>query len=117
MPVGTTRGASAGLLRVVALIVIVGGVISSVAGVITWYMVQDELSQQEITVSEDADNFAGDKVDGPLTAYEEADIIDRHAREGSAKLATTAVQLHPQARPACMGRIYQARVFDGALRL
>jgi hypothetical protein len=32
-------------------------------------------------VAEDAKWFAGEKVDGPLTAYSQADIIDHHARK------------------------------------
>jgi hypothetical protein len=34
-------------------------------------------------VSEDADHFAGDKVDGPFTAYSEANTIEKHALEAS----------------------------------
>jgi hypothetical protein len=32
-------------------------------------------------VSDDADNFAGDDVDGPFTAYAEAEVINDHALE------------------------------------
>jgi hypothetical protein len=37
-------------------------------------------------VSEDADHFAGDKVDGPFTAYSEAQTIEKHALEASGGL-------------------------------
>jgi hypothetical protein len=43
--------------------------------------VRDQLSDEKVTVSEDADHFGGDEVDGPLTAYAEADIINEHALE------------------------------------
>jgi hypothetical protein len=32
-------------------------------------------------VSDDADRFGGDPVDGPLTAYAQADVINEHALE------------------------------------
>ncbi len=78
-PVGRTPGT--GPLRLLAILVIVGGVILSLAGAVTWVVVTNQLSDEKITVAEDADNFAGDKVDGPLTAYAEADIINQHALE------------------------------------
>jgi hypothetical protein len=72
-----------GALRLLAILVLVGGVILSVAGVITWIVVTNQLSDEKITVSEDADRFAGDDVDGPFTAYEQARVINRHALEES----------------------------------
>lgn len=70
-------------LRVLAILVIVGGVILSVAGVVTWVVVTNQLSDEKITVSDDADNFAGDDVDGPFTAYAQANVIKKHALEAS----------------------------------
>jgi hypothetical protein len=67
--------------RIVAIISIVAGVIMIAAGAVTWYIVQRELSDEKITVSDDADNFAGDEVNGPLTAYSEAMVIKQHALE------------------------------------
>jgi hypothetical protein len=78
-PLGTARGT--GPLRLLAILVIVGGVILALAGAVTWGVVTNQLSDEKITVAEDADNFAGDKVDGPFTAYAEADIINEHALE------------------------------------
>lgn len=68
---------------VVGVVVAVAGVFLFVAGVATWGMVQSNLSAENITVSEDASNFAGDPVDGPLTAYVEAQIINEHALEAT----------------------------------
>ena len=36
------------------------------------------VTHQHVTVADDADNFAGEKVDGPLTAYAQAEIIERY---------------------------------------
>ncbi len=53
------------------------------SGAATWAFVQSSLSDERITVSEDAARFAGEKVDGPLTAYYQADVIEHHALEAS----------------------------------
>jgi len=72
-----------GRVRVLAVLVVVAGVVLVIAGVATWFTVQAQLSDERITVSEDADRFAGDDVDGPLTAYSEAETIEKHALEAS----------------------------------
>jgi hypothetical protein len=46
-------------------------------------MVQTSLADEKITAAEDAARFAGEPVDGPLTAYYQADIIEHHALEAS----------------------------------
>ena len=69
------------LPRIVAIVLLVGGVVLIAAGSVTWYIVQRELSDEKIVVSDDAENFAGDPVDGPLTAYSEATVIKKHAAE------------------------------------
>ena len=79
----TTAARPPRLLRVLAILVIVVGVIISVAGIITWFVVQDQLEDEQITVSEDADHFGGDPVDGPFTAYAQANTIEKHALAAS----------------------------------
>jgi len=78
-PQHTKAKAGTGPLRVLGLLVIIGGLILMVAGGFTWYVVRDQLSDEKITVSDDADRFAGDPVDGPFTAYEQARVINKHA--------------------------------------
>jgi hypothetical protein len=77
------RARGTGPLRLLALAVMVGGLILLVAGAFTWFVVRDQLSDEKITVSDDADHFGGDPVDGPLTAYAQADVINDHALEAS----------------------------------
>ncbi|HEX5945074.1 MAG TPA: hypothetical protein VFY82_02305 [Acidimicrobiales bacterium] len=76
-----TPARSTGPLRLLAILVIIGGAIMSIAGAITWVIVTDQLSDEKIVVADDADNFAGEEVDGPFTAYAQADIINTHALE------------------------------------
>jgi len=61
----------------------VAGAILAVAGGVTWFTVQDNLNDERITVSEDSPRFAGDPVDGPLTAYQEAQMIETHYLEST----------------------------------
>ena len=70
-------------LRLLALLVMIGGIVLALGGAATWGLVQTSLSAEKITVAEDARWFAGDAVDGPFTAYSEADIIEHHAMEAS----------------------------------
>jgi hypothetical protein len=59
------------------------GLILIIGGVATWIMVSNTLGEQNITVSDDAPCLAGNDVNGPLSAYCEAMIIDEHALEAT----------------------------------
>jgi hypothetical protein len=83
VPDTPSRGASTGPLHILAILVIISGVILMAAGVFTWVQVTNQLSDENIVVSDDADRFAGDDVDGPFTAYAQADVINKHALEAS----------------------------------
>jgi hypothetical protein len=82
---GAAPAAGVGDRRVTLLgtLVLVAGIILGLSGAGTWALVQTSLSDERVTVSEDAARFGGEKVDGPLTAYYEADIIEKHALESS----------------------------------
>jgi ABC-type sugar transport system permease subunit len=67
--------------RTAALMAIVVGVIMAIAGVVTCVVVSNTLAEQRITVSDDATCAAGDDVNGPISAYCQADIIDHHTQE------------------------------------
>ena len=64
--------------KVAAFTAIVVGIVMAIAGVITWIVISTTLADQRITVSDDANCAAGDDVNGPLSAYCQADIIDHH---------------------------------------
>ena len=66
--------------KVAALTSIVVGVIMAIAGVVTWVVVSSTLEDQRITVSDDANCAAGDIVNGPISAFCLADIIDHHTQ-------------------------------------
>ena len=64
--------------NIAAITAIVVGIVMAVAGVITWVVVSTTLEDQRITVSDDATCAAGDGVNGPISAYCQADIINQH---------------------------------------
>lgn len=59
------------------------GVVLILGGLGTWILVSDELSNQNITVSGDASCLPGDEVNGPFSAYCEAEVIEKHALEAT----------------------------------
>jgi hypothetical protein len=102
--------------RIVAIISIVAGVIMIAAGAVTWYIVQRELSDEKIVVSDDADNFAGDDVDGPLTAYSEAMVIKEHALEaGGGKTYAELPQDAPERDTVMTASFLRASLFTSVV--
>ncbi|ADU47309.1 hypothetical protein [Intrasporangium calvum] len=69
--------------RTLGMIVAIVGILMIVAGGVTYYMVHNELKAAKITVAEDSSMLAGDKVDGPFSAYAQAQVIDKHALEAT----------------------------------
>ncbi len=69
--------------RLAGLLAIIAGLALIAAGATTWVMVRSQLVAENITVAEDAAMFGGERVDGPLDAYFQADIINHHALEMS----------------------------------
>ena len=70
-------------VKIVGLISLIAGIIMIVAGGITYGAVSSQLAAENIVVPDDAAFLAGDKVDGPFSAYAQADIINHHALEAS----------------------------------
>jgi hypothetical protein len=79
MSMSTTTATTNSAARICGILAMVGGVILIVAGVAVWFVVTDQLSAQKITVSGDADCAAGKTVDGPISAYCQAEVINKHA--------------------------------------
>jgi len=67
--------------KAAALTSIIVGVVMAIAGVVVWVVVSTTLADQKITVADDASCAAGDGVNGPLSAYCQARVIDKHTLE------------------------------------
>ena len=97
-------------------LVIVAGIILGLSGAGTWALVQNSLADERVTVAEDAARFAGEKVDGPLTAYYEADIIEKHALEGSGGKTYAELDREDPARVSVMnGSFLRASLFTSVV--
>jgi hypothetical protein len=66
--------------KTASIVAIVVGIVLALAGVVTWFVVTNTLSEQKIVVADDADCLAGDDVNGPFSAYCQAMVIDKHTK-------------------------------------
>lgn len=80
---GRAKPRRMGTVKFLGSLVIAGGLLLGLTGAGTWLFVQDSLGDERITVADDASRFGGQEVNGPLTAYYQADIIEKHALEAS----------------------------------
>src|SRR5262245_64958256 len=94
----------------------VAGVVLTLVGIASWLLVRRRLAEERITVEEDADHFAGDLVAGPLTAYTEAEIINRHARDAAGGKAYAELESdHPASETVLTGSLLSASLFTSVL--
>lgn len=105
-----------GFVRVAGVIVAVVGVVMVVAGGVTWGLVQSQLAAEDITVAEDASFLAGDDVNGPFSAYAQADIINEHALEASGGQTYAQLDREDPARDQMMNASFlRASLFTSVL--
>ena len=102
--------------KVAALTSIIVGVIMAIAGVVTWVVVSSTLEDQRITVSDDANCAAGDDVNGPISAFCQADIIDHHTQEiTGGKTYAELAQDDPTRETAMDSAFLQASLFTSVV--
>ena len=103
-------------VRLLGSLVIAAGIVLGLSGAGTWAMVQTSLSAEKITVAEDAARFAGQDVNGPLTAYYQADIIEQHALEASKGLTYAELDREDPVRETAMtGSLLRASLFTSVV--
>jgi hypothetical protein len=103
-------------VRVISTLVIVVGAILIVAGVVTWFAVRSQLAAEHITVSQDASAFAGDEVDGPFTAYVEANTIEKHALDATGgKTYAELAQNDPKRQTAMTASFLRASLYTSVV--
>jgi len=81
LKVGRARGAM--FAFIVGIVTMVAGVTLIIAGIVTWNEVSSQLEAESITVAADASCQAGEPVDGPVTAWCQAEVINTHALEAT----------------------------------
>ncbi len=111
----TTRGSDTGV-KAVGILVLIAGVIMIVAGAVTWASVSSHLKDERITVSEDAASQAGKQVAGPLTAYAEAEVIQKHALEATGGKTYAELDREDPLREVAMtGSFLRASLFSSVI--
>jgi hypothetical protein len=104
------------LPRIVGILAIVAGAVLLVAGVVTYYIVHRELSDEHIVVSDDAKHNAGEDVEGPFTAYSEAMVIKTHALEaGGGKTYAQLPQDDPRRETVMTASFLRASLFTSVV--
>lgn len=84
--------------RIAGLVSLVVGVLFILTGMSTWGLITSQLSAERITVPADAPFAQGSAVQGPLSAYAQAETINKHALAGSD--GKTYAELGAEARKA-----------------
>lgn len=108
----TDRKRTAKVLRILGALLMAAGLVLTVSGVASWTLVQTSLADEKITVADDAARFAGEPVDGPLTAYYQADVIEKHALEGAGGRTYAQLDREDPLRPMVMnGSFLRASLF------
>ncbi|MCL1588257.1 MAG: aromatic ring-opening dioxygenase LigA [Actinomycetia bacterium] len=103
-------------VRVLAVLVIVSGVVFIIAAIGSWAAVKAQLTAENITVAEDAGRFAGEAVDGPFTAYEQANVINKHALAATGgKTYAELAQDDPARQTAMTASFLRASLFTSVL--
>lgn len=70
-------------LKLAGLVSLIMGILFTLTGAVTWGVITSQLSSERITVPADAAFMQGAKVQDPLSALAQADIINTHALKAS----------------------------------
>lgn len=95
---------------------VVIGVALVLGGIGTWIVVSTTLGDQDITVAEDADCLAGDDVDGPFSAFCQAQVIEKHTLEITGGLTYAELPQDDPLRDTAMNSSFlQASLFTSVV--
>ena len=103
-------------VRLISVLLMVAGLVLVVGGAATWVTVRSQLVAENITIPDDAMAFGGNVVNGPLDAYVQADIINKHALEGSGGKTYAELDREDPARASVMnGSFLRASLFTSVI--
>ena len=101
---------------IASLTAIVVGIIMAIAGVVTWVVISNTLADQRITGADDAKCAAGDDVNGPISAYCQANIINHHTKKiTGGKTYAELAQDDPKRATAMDSAFLQASLFTSVV--
>lgn len=81
---------------------VVLGIVLILGGITTWIVVSTMLGDENITVAEDANCLDGDEVNGPLSAFCQAQIINEHALDSTGGLTYAQLDREDPLRDVAM---------------
>lgn len=103
-------------VRLIALLLIIAGALMVVAGGAVSLVVRDQLVAENITIPDDAIAFQGKVVNGPLDAYVQADIINKHALAATDGKTYAELDREDPARATVMnGSFLRASLFTSVI--
>lgn len=95
---------------------VIVGIVLIIGGIGTWILVSNTLADQKITVSDDADCLAGDEVDGPFSAYCQAQVINKHTLESTGGLTYSELDREDPLRDTAMNSAFlQSSLFTSVV--
>ena len=102
--------------RITSWAAIVLGVVLIIGGAATWLVVSNTLADQQIAVADDAPCLAGDDVNGPFSAYCQAQIIQEHTMASTGGLTYAQLDREDPLRTVAMNSSFlQASLFTSVL--
>ena len=115
-PEAASSGRSFGFVKISSIVIAVIGAIMLIGGAGTWVLVQSQLSDEKIVVAEDASSNAGKSVNGPFTAYSQAQIIQKHSLElADGKTYAQLDREDPKRATVMNGSFLRASLFTSVL--
>jgi hypothetical protein len=105
-----------GFVKISGLVIAIIGAIMLVGGATTWVLVTNQLSQEKIVVAEDSSTNAGKDVNGPFTAYSQAQVIQKHSLElAEGKTYAQLDREDPKRATVMNGSFLRASLFTSVL--
>jgi hypothetical protein len=102
--------------RTAVITSVILGIVLILGGVTTWIIVSTTLADQKISVADDADCFAGEDVNGPLSAYCQASIIEKHTLETTGGLTYAELDREDPLRQVAMNSAFlQSSLFTSVV--
>jgi hypothetical protein len=102
--------------KVVSYIAIVLGAVFMVSGVSSYAMVSSTLAEERITVAADAELAAGKLVTGPVSAYSQAAVIQKHSLSSTNGLTYAELDREDPLRAVAMnGSFLRASLFTSVV--
>jgi hypothetical protein len=102
--------------KVVSYIAIVLGAVFMIAGTISYATVSSTLAEERITVAGDAELAAGKLVNGPISAYSQAAIIQKHSLGSTNGLTYAELDREDPLRAVAMnGSFLRASLFTSVV--